>query len=259
MGNLISIVIPSAKDPHLQKTISSLRDNAKYPVEIIVVLDGTPQDVYGVNKVVLNQPRIGMRGSINKGVKKASGDYIMKTDAHCMFSPNYDKYLLSVIKDNWVVIPRRYKLDVEKWTIINEPPIDYELIKVESGKLHGVIWGKRSEERKDLLIDENMTFQGSCWFMSRKHWDWLGGLQEEGYGTFTQEPMEIALKTWLGGGKVMVNKKTWYAHKHRKFGRTVRISGDEVRKGNAYSKDFWINNRWDKRVHDFEWLMEHFR
>ena len=108
------------------------------------------------------------------------------------------------------------------------------------------------------MIDETMVMQGSCYLMSRKHWDWLGGLQEFGYGSLMQEAEEVALKTWLGGGKVMVNKLTWYAHKHRKFKRTVKVADKEVLDCYAYSKDFWLNNRWTERIHDLEWLMKRF-
>ncbi len=189
------------------------------------------------------------------------GEYILKCDAHCMFDDGFDIKLLSDIEDNWVVIPRRYKLDTDKWIICDDDkePIDYEkLVTTEPDRICGLKWSSRAKERKDILLDETMVFQGSCWVMSRKHWDWLGGLQEEGYGTFTQEPVEIALKTWLGGGKVMVNKKTWYAHQHRRFGRTHTMSNSEIKSGNTYSKDFWLNNKWDKRVHDIEWLIARF-
>src|SRR3989338_2631594 len=71
----------------------------------------------------------------------------------------------------------------------------------------------------------------------------------------SQEAIEIALKTWLGGGKVMVNKKTWYAHKHRKFGRISPVKNYEIDAGNRYSQDYWLNNRWEKRVHNLDWLM----
>ena len=103
-----------------------------------------------------------------------------------------------------------------------------------------------------------MLFQGSCYVMSCKHWERLGGLNEDGYGPFAQEAVELSLKTWLGGGKVMVNKSTWYAHKHRKFGRVLSPTSRQVKDGNAYSKDFWLNNKWDKRVHDIEWLIAKF-
>ena len=239
---MVSIIIPSCKDKDLSKTVDDLYDKAESEIEIIVIE---------------NKP---MRIAINEGVAKSKGEYIMKCDSHCMFGRGYDVKLLTDIEDNWVVIPRRYKLDTDKWEVIDEPPIDYMKIFVNDDKIGGVHWTNRRLEREEIMIDETMVFQGSCWLMTRKHWDWLGGLQIEGYGTFTQEPIEIALKTWLGGGKVMVNKLTWYAHKHRKFGRTVApCSRKEINEGNAYSRDFWLNNRWDKRIHNIDWLFKKFK
>lgn len=258
---MLSIIIPSYKDPYLQKTIDDIRKNAKGEIEIIAVLDGYMDDIKGAT-IVHNENRKGLRGSVNKGVAISRGDYILKCDAHCMFDEGFDVKLLADIEDNWVVTPRRYKLDTDKWIICEDDkePIDYEkLIVNRPDRICGLHWDSRAQERKDILIDENMVFQGSCWIMSRKHWESLGELQEEGYGTFTQEPVEIALKTWLGGGKVMVNKKTWYAHQHRRFGRTHIMSSREVKTGNSYSKDFWLNNRWGKRIHDIEWLIERFK
>ena len=254
----LSIIIPSCRDPLLQKTIDEIRQKVRGECEIIVILDGYDCEVKGAD-IVLRNPKLGMRQTINSGVAASKGEYILKTDEHCMFDEGFDVKLLSNIEDNWVVIPRRYKLDVEKWQIIDEPPIDYDRLLIDRpDRICGVYWTKRAIEKKDIMVDETMIFQGSCYLMSRKHWDWLGGLHEEEYGSFAQEAAEIALKTWLGGGKVMVNKNTWYAHKHRKFGRTTRLSGTEVKKGNDYARDFWLNNRWDKRIHDLEWLFTRF-
>lgn len=256
----LSIIIPCYNDKDIQKTVDDIRAKAKDSIEIIVVLDGTHQEV--LNAVVLeNTKQLGMRASINKGVKYSKGKWLMKCDAHCIFDKDFDVKVLSNIEKNWIVIPRRYKLDTEKWEVMDEPSVDYEKLYIDNpDKIGGVEWKSRQKERAGILIDETMVFQGSCWFMSRKHWDFLGGLQEEGYGTFTQEPIEIALKTWLGGGRVMVNKNTWYAHKHRKFGRTtINLTGsEEIKNGNRYSKDFWLNNRWENRLHDLKWLMNRF-
>lgn len=258
---MLSIIIPSYKDPFLQKTINDIQKNARGEIEIIAILDGYQDDIKG-SILICNMNKRGMRDGINSGVAISRGDYILKCDAHCMFDEGFDIKLLSSIENNWVVIPRRYKLDTDKWVICEDDrePIDYErLVITEPDRICGQQWFSRAKERKNVLIDENMVFQGSCWVMSRKHWDFLGGLQEEGYGTFTQEPIEIALKTWLGGGKVMTNKNTWYAHQHRKFGRTHVMSSTEVRAGNSYSRDFWLNNRWEKRIHDLAWLLERFK
>jgi glycosyltransferase involved in cell wall biosynthesis len=242
----LSIIIPNRNDPHLERTVSDIQGKARTNPEIIV-----SDDRHG---------KLGMRGAINQGVQKSQGTYIMKTDAHCTFDEGFDEKLLATIEDDWVVTPQRYKLDVTTWTVMDEPAVVYERLAIDNpDKIGGVEWRSRKRGREHLTIDENMVFQGSCWLMSRKHWDWLGGLSEEGYGTFTQEPVEIALKTWLGGGKVMVNKNTWYAHKHRKFGRTYSsFTNGEIQRGNAYSRDYWLNNRWAERKHDLCWLMERF-
>ena len=238
----VSIIIPTVNDPHLDKTIDNLRANAGGEIEIIV------------------EEGKGMRQAINDGVKRATGEYILKCDAHCTFDTNYDLKLLEGIQDDWVVSPRRYKLDVDNWKLFDDHPIDYMKIDVQIDKLHGAEDKRRTRERKDIMVDENMIFQGSCWVMSRKWWDrTIKELQIEGYGTFTQEPQEICLKTWLGGGKVMLNKNTWYSHRDRRFRRTVRVPGDEVRAGNEYSRDYWLSNKWPERIHDYEWLVERFR
>jgi len=36
----------------------------------------------------------------------------------------------------------------------------------------------------------------------------------------------MAFKTWRAGGKLMVNKRTWFAHKHRDFNRTHNYPGE---------------------------------
>lgn len=262
MEPLVSIIIPCRKDPHLQQTVNDIRKNATGRIEVIVVLDGEKQDVGGADVCIQNEKTVGMRSSINKAVQVAKGDYILKTDAHCMFDYGFDKKMLANIEEDWIVTPVRYRLDVDSWKIYEgEPtPIVYERLVIDNpDKIGGSEWKSRKRGREHLLIDENMVFQGSCWFMHRHHWDRVGPLQEYGYGTFTQEPVELALKTWLGGGKVMVNKTTWYAHKHRKYGRTYSALGnDEVKNGNSYSRDYWLNNRWEGRKHDISWLMERF-
>ena len=255
----ISIIIPSCKDPCLQRTIDDLRSKAEGIIEIIVVLDGKWDDVNNADIVLYNQKRIGMRSSINKGVEASHGEYIMKTDAHCMFGQGFDKLLLTDIQDNWIVMPRRYRLDIKNWKVTDDPPIDYDRLLIDRpDKMGGVRWPKRAEERKDTMIDETMIGQGSNYLMSRKHWDWLGGLQNEGYGSLMQETIETCLKTWLGGGKVMVNKLTWYAHRDRKFKRTMSVDSKETQRCYEYSRDLWLNDKWEGHIHNLKWLMDRF-
>jgi len=272
MSKLLSIIIPSKNEIFLQKTVEDILIKARGDIEVIPILDGywpTPplKDDKRIKIIHLGQAR-GMRNAINSGVAISKGEFIMKCDAHCMFDEGFDIKLQADIEDNWVVIPRRKRLDAEKWCIqdVGKPDVDYEFLsfpywKPDEVGIHGTIWTDRIRQRlnkPEYDIDDNPGFQGSCWFMHKKHFnECLEGMQEEGYGTFIGEPQEIGMKTWLSGGRLVVNKKTWYAHLHKgkKFGRGYFIDKRELKKGNAYSVEYWMNDRWPKAKHTMEWFV----
>lgn len=234
---MLSIVIPSYRENLLQKTIDDIRANAEGPIEIIAVLDGYSDTLSGATTVTFPANR-GMRGAINAGVALARGEYIMKTDGHCRFDKGFDTKLLAEIEDNWVVIPRRYDLNPETWELMDTPFTDYDklIIHQTRHKFHGERWmARHKQDRPD--IDETMCFQGSAWLMKKTWWDQIGPLDDEHYGPFTQEPVEISMKTWQAGGKLMVNKRTWYGHKHRDWNRTHNVPREEADKGNQYAME----------------------
>ncbi len=243
---MISIIIPSYKDKLLNKTVQSLLDNAEGEIEIICVLDGywcAPIDDSRVKIIHLGKNR-GMREAINAGVLISKGEFIMRTDEHCMFAKGYDRILTERFKDDWIVYPKRYYLDTEKWEVMDKEPNIYNklLIDTTHNKFSGVNW--KREGREDKTIDESMAMQGSCWIMKRSWWDKvIGRLQTEGYGPLYQDSHEMVFKTWKAGGKLMVNKNTWYAHKDRQFNRTHNNGTKENPSNNEagwkYSLDLW--------------------
>jgi len=269
----LSVVIPNRNSPFCTRTIEDILKNAVTEVEVVVNVDEKWPEPLSKDKRVTyihpSQPR-GMRWGINACVAVARGKYIMKIDDHCMVAQGFDKALIDNHQDNWVQIPRRYSLDAEKWEINKTRPYrDYMYIdfprkgKEHDDGMHGVEWWERQRERTDPKydIDDTPSMQGSCYFMTKNHFDnFLHGLSEEGYGQFSQESQEIGFKTWLGGGAMKVNKKTWYAHLHKgkTYGRMYNIPGfnDYTVKASAWSADHWLNNRWKDRVHDFAWFID---
>lgn len=269
----LSVIIPARNELFLQKTVSDILDKAEGDIEVIVILDGywpsPPLKDDDRLKIIHRGTARGMRAAINGAAAIAKGKYLMKSDAHCMFAEGFDTVLKADCEENWIVIPRRKRLDAENWCIEesskDKVPIDYEYLSSPGHYgAKGNRWDERSRARFDdprYLIDENMTFQGSCWFMTKRHFDnFLHGMSEDGYGSFVREAQEIGLKTWLGGGKVMTNKKTWYAHLHKgsRYGRMYYIDKRKMEAGNAYCDDFWFNNRWADAKYDLAWLIEKF-
>lgn len=244
--NMLSVVIPCYQDPLLQKTIDSLLENAEGEIEILAVLDG-----YWPNPPIREDKRVhlihlgkkqGMRNAINIGVNLSRGEYIMRTDAHATFGKGYDRILTETLEDNWIVYPKRFFLDTDKWEIMDIEPNVYNKLRIDYSrpKFTGVDWPSRTKQRKDIMIDESMAMQGSCWIMKKSWWDKvIVELESEGYGTHYGDSIEMVFKTWKAGGKLMVNKNTWHAHKHRDFPRTHQYGTEEALPGWKYALNLW--------------------
>ncbi len=250
------------------KTVDDIFAKARGKIEVVVILDENDQLLIPRPNLIIHKKvgKPGMKSAINQAIDMASGIYIMKTDAHCMFGVGFDVILAHDCEDNWIVIPRRYSLQAEDWTVKpNRPTVDYEyfvfpFVKVTSVRTGGK-WYQRAQDRKELLIDETMVFQGSCWFTTKKHFNRIGRLEinDETKDEFILEPEELALKTWLSGGKVMVNKKTWYAHYHKGNGqRGYFIDKRPMRQQRIYHIDYWMHDKWPKAIHKIQWFIERF-
>jgi len=186
-----------------------------------------------------------MREAINTGVRAAQGEYIMRTDEHCMYAKGFDRIITSQMQDNWIVTAKRYFLNPVEWKVMEDPPIGYEKLVIQGGvKFAGQRWPSRDAERKDIAVDETMAMQGSFWIMKKSWWDKvIVNLQTEGYGPLIQDSHEMIFKTWKAGGKMMLNKNTWFAHKHRSFPRMHNNGTPETPakcdEGYAYALKVW--------------------
>lgn len=279
---MLSVIIPSSKDPFLAKTINSVLESAQGQIEVIVVLDGyTPEENLSTDsrvKIISFSTNKGMRAAINAGIAKATGKYIMKSDSHCLYGPGFDKILIKSCAEDWVVIPRRYSLDEINWQRDEKRQIrDYHFIHFPiNTRRYGICltnqdWDRRTAERFDdpkYVIDDTMIFQGSCWLANKKHFKKRVGFlddRNEAYGSFGGEQLEIGLKYWLGGGMVKVNKKTWYAHLSKRlrhyqagiFSRSYKVNSETARR-RSWAARHWLENQEPNMIHPFSWLIEKF-
>ena len=288
---MLSVIIPSRSPQFLRQTVESLLGNAEGEVEVIVVFDGIwppdsempPEDdrVVMVHHGEVHNHK-GMRASINQGMRLAKGEYVMVIDEQCSVDKGYDVKLAADCEDNWVVVPRRQRLAPDSWKLTTEvegdrrPPVDYMILDYPYQRpydktcgLHGAEDRQTAKDRSDVLIDDLMTMQGSCYFMKRSYWEELfpNGLDDVNYGTFTQEAQEVSNTAWLSGGAVKVNKKTWYAHWHKgKGGKGYGFSREQYKRhcegmerGRLYCIDYWVHRNADNKYpRDFAWLIEKF-
>ena len=194
---MVSIIIAAMKEQYLEKTIEDLQNKAHGKIEIIVIQD---------------KP---MRTAINEGVSIAKYKYILKTDAHCMFDEGFDLKLIEAHQPNWVQTPTRKRLDAEKWELIQDERPDTDYMYIVKGRGYKDHDKNRDETLRAKKIDDVQIFQGSCWFMEKAYFQHLGLLDDVNFGGMGSEALEICLKTRADGGRVIVNKTTWYAHYHK--------------------------------------------
>lgn len=277
----VSFLIPARNEIYLEQTVRNVLSNIRGNSEVLVYLDGyipDPQIVTNDSRVMFfhTDKAVGQRAAINFLANKAEGKFICKLDAHCAIDEGFDLKMMADYEYDWTVIPRMYNLDYKTW----RPKLIEDFTHaVRMGKLHDYIMigindkdelrtlyyphdfnKKLHHERKDILIDETMSCMGCCFFMHKDRFFEQGGCDEGHEGGWGQQGVEVALKAWLSGGKLMVNKKTWFAHWFRAGdgGFPYPISGNQIDRVRAYSKDLWLNDKWSKATRKFSWLLDKF-
>lgn len=284
----LSILIPARNEMFLARTIQDILEHSEADTEIIAVLDGQWADppIPQHKKVtVLYFPKsIGQRAATNKAASIAKGRYIMKVDAHCSFAQGFDRILIEDMQPDWTQVPvmrnlhafdwvcedghRRYQGKSGACEVCGKPTtMDVVWIAKENPQstayrfdktLHFQYWNEYKKQQKGDHV-ETMSLQGSCWMVTREKYFDLE-LCDENHGSWGQQGVEVACKTWLSGGKVIVNKRTYYAHMFRTQGGDFGFPypNPGISKAREYSRDLWLNNKWNKAVHSLSWLIDKF-
>jgi hypothetical protein len=90
---------------------------------------------------------------------------------------------------------------------------------------------------------------------------WELELCGENLGSWGNQGIEVACKTWLSGGQVLVNHNTWYAHMFRTqggdFGFPYEQRGRKVAETKKKTWELFLNG-WEKQIYPISWLVEKF-
>lgn len=269
----LSIIIPARaeKPENLNRTLKSIYENATGDYEVIVGFNGQPWvdiEPHENLRVVRLTENIGIKGMINLLAALARGKYIYKSDAHCRFGKGFDEILQTDMEYDWIVMPR-FKIIKDDWSIQmrdgQEEFYDYFFLCCPLTDPRGFRfkagghWKERTTERLDTLIDETPQIHGSGWMMTKDHYFNLGGFPNTDLMGHAQEPIWLALKNWLIGGKVMVNKNTWYAHLHQSNDvKGYHYTREEEKFTYDWTARYWMMNKEPNLKHTIDWFVEKF-
>lgn len=294
----LSILIPSRHEEFLAKTIQDILENTSDQTEIIAVLDGEwsnpPVAQHPRVNVIYLPESIGQRAATNLACRLSKAKYVAKVDAHTAYDKDWDLKMFEAYEktgDNTTMVSTMRNLHTFDW-VCKCGFTHYQ----DKGKIcpqcgnemkKKMIWqprpgtrnwsycfdsephfqyfreyGKRPEVIAQGDLTETMSLQGSCFMLTREKY-WELDICDEALGSWGSQGIEVAVKTWLSGGKVIVNHKTWYAHMFRTkaqngFGFPYPLSGRQVDNAKSKVRDLFFNNKWDKAIYPLSWLLKKF-
>lgn len=249
----------------------------------------------------------GQRGMTNTLARLSKARYLIKCDAHCAFDEGFDVKLMEAIKghDDWTIVPTMRNLHAFDWkcmqcgkrTYQGPTPTTHRSFEqcADCGNKdinrfkRKILWyAKPSPQSKSYCFDSEphfqyfrefnkrpegqgditptMSLQGSFFMLTRdKYWEL--NICDEKFGSWGSQGIEVACKTWLSGGEVMVVQTTWYAHMFRTQGGDFSFPYEQkqsaVNQAKAHAKNLFLkdsegNYRWDKQIKPLSWLIEKF-
>ncbi len=291
----LSILIPARNEMFLTRTVKDLLEHIEADTEILIGLDGQWPPGEGIPDhprvtILHTSVPIGQREMTNQLARLSKAKYLMKVDAHCAFDQGFDRKLLADMKEDWCLVPTMRNLHAFDWVcseghrryqspsgpckqcgnpmemdIVWNPKIRpeshcYSFDSEPHFQYHNE-YRKSNRYRRQVKngLTESMSIQGSCFMVSReKYWDLK--LCDESFGSWGSQGIEVACKTWLSGGRVIVSHKTWYAHLFRTQGGDFGFpyEHDNNQDHKKIVRDLFFNNKWEKQTRPLSWLVERF-
>lgn len=286
----LSILIPARNEEFLTRTVEDILLHIEGKTELIVVLDGAQSKIKLPKNarlsVISNSRSIGQRAATNKAARQSTAKYLMKVDAHCAFDQGFDVKLMSVMQDDWTMVPVMRNLHAFNWVcstghkryqgpsgscLICGKETTKEVVWVAKANPESTSYSFDSEFRLQYFNEnkkkqkgelvESMSLQGSCFMLTREKY-WALNICDEKFGSWGQQGVEVSCKSWLSGGKVVVNKKTWYAHMFRTqggdFSFPYPLLEQEVDRAALYSKKLFLKGGWPQAKYPLTWLVSRF-
>ena len=294
----LSMCIPSRSEMFIKNTVEDLIKNKTDVTEIIVGLDGQwadPPIIDHPDVTIFYAPEaIGQRAMQNQCVRLSRAKFVCKVDAHTSFDKGWDVKMLEAFDElekqgetHITMVSVMRNLHAFDWKCQkcgcriyqDKPPVCPDC--GSKNMKRKMLWrAKRSpnstsyrfnrqlefkyfgeyKKKQEGDLVETMSLQGSCFMTTRENY-WKYELCDESWGSWGGQGSEVAIKTHTSGGKVICNKRTWYAHMFRTkpgFSHPYSNPAREQLKAKNKLRDTFLNNKWEKQVRPLSWLVEKF-
>jgi len=136
----------------------------------------------------------------------------------------------------------------EFWNFDSEPHFQYDNTQ-------------KKKPEAQVPIAETMSLIGACFMLTRERY-WALDICNNEFGSWGSQGVQVSCLTWLSGGRLMVNKNTWYSHLFRTqkdFGFPYPQSNTQVNNAKKLAKEKFFNSRFPGQTRPLSWLVEKFQ
>lgn len=252
--------------------------------------------------VIYNPVAMGQRAGTNQAVRITNAKYICKLDAHCAIDDGFDVKMIKAMEelgDNTTLVPGMRNMHVFDWVceeghrryqspsgvceecsrpttkdivwIAKKSPftftfrfdktMHFQYDGAQAKKPDNMMGALKLDGTRDPEYRETLSIQGSCFVVTKEKYLELDICSED-FHSWGQQGVEVACKTWLSGGQVISNIKTWYAHMFRTrggdFGFPYPNPQDKVNENRELSRQLFQKDGWPQATRKFQWLLDKF-
>lgn len=210
MKHKISLLIPAYNEQeYLNKTIDNMLSSAEGEVEPVVILNGYDQEVDKRAKVLRYRDNLGERVAMNTAAHIATGDYLMRIDAHGDADKGWDVKMLEVFEKYPKAVAVAVLTAVDKeWNRIKGHWYGFcDLLDSFEEK-----WNHdKNNAKSHEPIEPNMAITGHG-FMLSKDFYWEIGGADESFPKMGAIGPEFAVKAHLFGDGVYTRTDVILGH-----------------------------------------------
>lgn len=294
----LSFLVPSLNEEFLPQTVDDILAHTSDQSEVIVVLDGwfTELKPHPRLRIMHNETPKGQRAATNQACKLSEAKYVCKIDAHCSLKQDWDIEMFKAFEqagDDVTMVSIMRNLWAFNWVCPKDNTTHYQdkgnICPTCKGEMvKDIVWiAKERPESYSYRFDttlhfqyfreykkhpqfikdkpsgltETMSLQGSLFMLTREKY-WELNICDEEWGSWGQQGVEVACKTWLSGGKCLVNHNTWYAHmfrtKHGVFGFPYKQDEKQIEHARELSRKLFLDNTWPLQKYPLVWLVDRF-
>ena len=236
MTAMVSVIISNLFERRLPETVESLTATADGPIEIIVKDDEDCK---------------GMRHHLNQAAREAKGEFLFKVDGHCILTPHWDTILKTVGENSYdMAICRIRAINDRTWTL-TERSTDFVDLNSDL-----TLTGGGGFVMDDPDTAETMASIGCGWLIHKQRYFDLEGCWEQ-LGRYGNLGAEWALKIWLSGGRLLINRYVTCGHVFRKQGVAGCRAPEQLEFRKLLGWRF-ASRQGPQQIRPLQWLAEHF-